>query len=67
MRTFIGTCLLLALLCATAFGALQEGVKAKAGSRWRIDVADWNNDGKKDILMGNYSQRTGNIWVFLGK
>lgn len=47
---------------------------AVAGSRWRIDVADWNNDGKKDILIGTFSRRTGpkrkyggNIWLFLGK
>ena len=45
--------------------------KANAGYRWRIDVADWNNDGKKDLLVGNFysKDRTpgGNIWLFLGK
>jgi hypothetical protein len=43
--------------------------------RWRIDVTDWNNDGKKDILLGNFysgeknGKRTngGNVWLFLGK
>ncbi len=47
---------------------------AEAGSRWRIDVADWNNDGKKDILVGTFSRRSGkdrkyggSIWLFLGK
>lgn len=44
--------------------------------RWRIDLADWNNDGKIDILLGNtYTvtrtvrswQPSGNIWLFLGK
>ena len=40
--------------------------KSQAGSRWRIDVTDWNNDGKKDILVGNYVNGDGNIWLFLG-
>lgn len=43
-----------------------------AGSRWRIDVADWNNDGKMDILVGNFysgsgQKAGGNVWLFLGK
>jgi hypothetical protein len=41
------------------------------GYRCRIDVTDWNNDGKLDILVGNfYSHKkphAGNIWLFLGK
>jgi hypothetical protein len=41
--------------------------KSKAGYRWRIEVTDWNNDGRKDILAGNYFSRGGNIWLFLGK
>lgn len=39
--------------------------------RTRIDVTDWNNDGKKDIVIGTfYSSKKpigGNIWLFLGK
>ncbi|MFC1587069.1 FG-GAP repeat domain-containing protein [Planctomycetota bacterium] len=43
--------------------------------RCRIEVTDWNNDGKKDVLVGNYSSSQkdgkrysgGNIWLFLGK
>jgi len=27
-------------------------------------VADWNNDGRKDIVAGNIS---GNIWLYLNK
>jgi hypothetical protein len=41
------------------------------GYRCRIDVTDWNNDDKLDILVGNfYSNKKpmgGNIWLFLGK
>jgi hypothetical protein len=46
--------------------------KSEAGYRWRIDVADWNNDGKRDILVGNFysggsRKAGGNIWLFLAK
>ena len=41
------------------------------GYRCRIDVTDWNNDDKLDVLVGNfYSNKKpmgGNIWLFLGK
>jgi hypothetical protein len=42
------------------------------GYRCRIDVTDWNNDGKKDVLVGNRCRGAapssgGNIWLFLGK
>jgi len=57
---------------------LAEGVDLKLagpdfdkGYRCRIDVTDWNNDGKLDILVGNRfinKQPTGgNIWLFLRK
>ncbi len=39
--------------------------------RCRIDVADFNGDGKSDIIVGNfYSNKEpngGNVWVFLRK
>jgi hypothetical protein len=39
------------------------------GYRCRIDVTDWNNDGKLDILVGNFysykEPHAGNIWLFL--
>ena len=39
--------------------------------RCRIDVTDWNEDGKPDLLVGNfYSYKKpagGNIWLFLAK
>ena len=55
---------------------LEEGTKLELvsdefakGYRTRIDVTDWNGDGKEDILVGNfYSNKKpagGNIWLFL--
>ncbi|MBT3200742.1 MAG: VCBS repeat-containing protein [Phycisphaerales bacterium] len=50
-----------------------KGDGFEKGSRNRIEVVDWNNDGKMDILVGNfYSDRQtrkmgGNVWLFLGK
>jgi len=57
---------------------LAEGVDLKLtgpefdkGYRCRIDVTDWNNDGKPDILVGNFfsykKPMGGNIWLFLRK
>ena len=47
------------------------GDEFSKGYRCRIDVTDWNEDGKLDILVGNFysHQRPsgGNIWLFLGK
>jgi hypothetical protein len=40
------------------------------GYRCRVEVADWNNDGKMDLLVGNiYSggKAGGNVWLFLAK
>ena len=41
------------------------------GYRCRIDVADYNGDGKSDIVVGNRYQGEkplgGNVWVFLRK
>lgn len=37
------------------------------GYRSRIDVTDWNNDGKLDLLLGNYASGGGNVWLFCGK
>jgi hypothetical protein len=42
------------------------------GYRCRIGIADWNNDGKMDLLVGNRviqekPSTGGNIWLFLGK
>lgn len=47
------------------------GDEFSKGYRCRIDVTDWNGDGKLDVLVGNfYSYQKpmgGNIWLFLGK
>jgi len=49
---------------------------ADVGYRYAIDVVDWNNDGRMDLLVGNFAspkrfpgrRRTGgNIWLFLRK
>lgn len=49
-----------------------NGPGREAGSRWRIDVTDWNNDGKKDLLVGNFysggvRRYGGHVWLFLGE
>lgn len=48
-----------------------KGPGPSAGYRWRIDVTDWNKDGKKDLLVGNAYPGAkgtgGNLWLFLGK
>ena len=44
-----------------------KGSGFDSGYRCRIDVTDWNNDGKLDILVGNRNKSGGNIWLFLGK
>lgn len=49
-----------------------KGPGFNAGYRCRIDVKDWNNDGKLDLLVGNRCRGKkpssgGNIWLFLGK
>lgn len=61
-----------------ADGPLEAGGKViREGSRARITVTDWNNDGKPDILLGDFysgspgegGQRSmgGNIWLYLQK
>jgi hypothetical protein len=49
---------------------------ANKGYRFRFDVVDWNNRGKKDLLIGNFysgsgtgteRQSGGNLWLFLAK
>jgi len=39
--------------------------------RRRLAVADWNEDGKADLVMGDYYRKdgsiSGNVWLFLGR
>ena len=48
-----------------------KGPGFERGYRCRIDVTDWNNDGKLDLLVGNFCSGGGayggNIWLFLRK
>ena len=64
---------------ASSLPELSKGQKLQAGGEViDIEVADWNDDGKLDLLVGNYyTQRSripftretlgGNIWLYLGK
>ena len=46
-----------------------KGDGFEKGCRNRFDIVDWNNDGKLDLLVGNFSsddrKSTGNVWLFL--
>lgn len=61
--------------CAEGVRLALKGDGFEKGYRCRIAVTDWNNDGKLDLLVGNfYSLRTegksamgGNVWLFLGR
>ncbi len=44
-----------------------KGKDFDKGYRCRIDVVDWNEDGKQDLLVGNRTRSGGNIWLFLAK
>ena len=61
----------LCVLCSSGFGAMIDGVKLEANGE-TIDVqighlvpcvTDWNSDGKKDLLVGQFSE--GKIRVYL--
>ncbi len=61
----------LCALCSSGFGATMEGVKLEAsGETINVEVGhlvpcvtDWNGDGKKDLLVGQFSG--GKIRVYL--
>ena len=65
--------LLLALTCTAAFSAMQEGVKVQAdGKVIDVDIGhlvpvviDWNEDGRKDLLVGQFSG--GKIRLYLNQ
>ena len=62
-----------ALLCSTAFAAVQEGTKLQAdGKTIDVDIGhlvpcvlDWNGDGKKDLIVGQFSG--GKIRLYLNQ
>jgi hypothetical protein len=50
---------------------LDLGIPPKS-YRCRIDVTDWDNDGKLDLLVGDFDSSdeknlTGHVWLHLGK
>ena len=66
MRNIVLTLLVaswLVLLSGTSFPAMREGILLKAnGKVINVDVGhlvpcvtDWNNDGKKDLIVGQFS------------
>jgi hypothetical protein len=74
-RVFVGACTLLFLcagtLCAQA-PLLKDGVKIMDGSAFlevtycsTPTVADWNNDGAKDLIVGQFT--SGYIWLYLNQ
>jgi hypothetical protein len=62
-----------ALFCPTAFGAMKDGVRLEAdGKAIDVDighlvpcVTDWNGDGKKDLIVGQFSG--GRIRLYLNQ
>jgi hypothetical protein len=59
-----------------SYSSLEAGgAVIKEGIRARLDIVDWNSDGKLDVVVGNYARNKttsnepggGNIWVYLQK
>jgi hypothetical protein len=76
MRHLIFVPVLLTLIAATAQAGeapvLGPGVLIHAGEKpisvghtASVEVVDWNEDGKKDLLVGTFS--AGNIYLFLNE
>ena len=72
MRLTIGLACLWAGAVSAAIPELEEGVYIRSGSGPLAadyvptpSVIDWNNDGKEDLLVGQFSN--GNIWLFLNQ
>ena len=72
MKPIIGlACLWAGAVCA-AIPELEEGVYIQSGSGpltvkyyTAPSVIDWNNDGKKDLLVGQFDY--GYVWLFLNQ
>ena len=64
-----------ALPCAAAGPVLLPGVRLQADGKDIDDpasvghfvptVADWNGDGKKDLIVGSFTGEPGNVRVYL--
>jgi len=64
----------LTLACAAGPIEMQPGVKLEAGGQPIDDhqlghfvptVADWNGDGKKDLIVGSFTGDPGNVRLYL--
>jgi hypothetical protein len=72
MKLSVGlACLWAGAVCA-AIPELEEGVYIQSGSspltvktHTTPSVIDWNSDGKKDLLVGQFDQ--GYVWVFMNR
>jgi hypothetical protein len=72
MKLTIGlACLWTGAVCA-AIPELEEGVYIQSGNGpltvnyfTAPSVIDWNNDGKKDLLVGQFT--SGYVWLFLNQ
>jgi hypothetical protein len=64
----------LAVACVAGPVELSPGVKLQAGGQAIDDhnlghlvptVADWNGDGKKDLIVGSFTGQPGNVRLYL--
>lgn len=75
-RTLLGAAFLATLAAPMAHAKveLRQGIKLQAGNEAIDDknlghfvptVADWNGDGKKDLIVGSFTGTPGNVRLFL--
>ncbi len=72
MRGWLGLSVLWAGVAWGGIPELEQGVYIQAGTKpltvkpyTAPSVIDWNNDGKKDLLVGQFDE--GNIWLYLNR
>ena len=74
-RITVFAVLLAASAARAQMPAFEKGVKVQAGGK-DIEIAvghcvpaaaDWNGDGKKDLIVGHFAGKPGNIKLFLNK
>ena len=76
MKTYavsLAALLFFAMLCTVGLGAVKEGAKLEAdGKAINVEighlvpcVTDWNGDGKKDLIVGQFSG--GKIRLYLNR